>query len=117
MPFLNLIVTLVVIGVVLWLINTYLPMDGKIKNILNIAVVIGVVLFVLQSFGLLIVGSPLMNLMIGLALLGVLLWAINTCVPMDGKIKNIINVVFVIVAILFVLQTFGVVPGLNTHRI
>jgi hypothetical protein len=50
---LNVIVILVVIGVLLWLINTYVPMDGKIKQILNVVVVIGVVVWLLQVFGVL----------------------------------------------------------------
>lgn len=111
--FLHLIVGLVVIGIVLWLINTYLPMDGKIKQILNVVALIGVVLWVLQAFGLLVVGSPLMSLIIGLAVLGLLLWFINTFIPMDGKIKQILNVVVVIIAILGVLQVFGVLPGVH----
>jgi hypothetical protein len=114
--FLQLIIGLVVLGVLLWLINTYLPMDGRIKTILNIAAVVGAVLWVLQSFHILIVGSPLMNLIIGLAILGVVLWAINNYVPMDGKIKKIVNVVIIIVAILGVLQAFGVLPGVNAYR-
>jgi hypothetical protein len=44
---------LVVIGVLLWLVNNYIPMDGKIKSILNAVVVIGVVIWLLQAFGLL----------------------------------------------------------------
>jgi hypothetical protein len=44
---------LVVAGVILWLINSYIPMDGKIKNILNIVVVIAIVLWLLKAFGLL----------------------------------------------------------------
>ena len=36
MPLINVVVTLIVVGVLLWLVNTYIPMDGKIKNILNI---------------------------------------------------------------------------------
>ena len=50
---LSILVTLVIIGVLLWLVNTYIPMDGKIKNILNIIIVIGVVIWLLQAFGLL----------------------------------------------------------------
>jgi hypothetical protein len=53
MPLINLVMVLVVVGVLLWLINTYLPMDGKIKTILNVVVVIAVVLWLLQSFGIL----------------------------------------------------------------
>ena len=36
-----------------WLVNNYIPMDGKIKSILNVVVVIAVVLWLLQAFGLL----------------------------------------------------------------
>jgi len=53
MSLISLLVVLVVVGVLLWLVNNYIPMDGKIKNILNIVVVIGVVLWLLQAFGLL----------------------------------------------------------------
>ena len=53
MDLISLIIVLVAIGVILWLINTYIPMDEKIKNILNIVVVIAVVIWLLQAFGLL----------------------------------------------------------------
>ena len=51
MPLINLVVVLVVIGVVLWLVNNYIPMDGKIKSILNAVVVICVVVWLLYAFG------------------------------------------------------------------
>lgn len=50
---LTLIIVLVVVGVLLWLINTYVPMDAKIKMILNVVAVIAVVLWLLKAFGLL----------------------------------------------------------------
>ena len=53
MPLISLVIVLIVVGVLLWLVNTYIPMDGKIKNILNIVVVIAVVIWLLQVFGLL----------------------------------------------------------------
>lgn len=53
MSLVNLIVVLIVVGVLLWLINNYLPMDGKIKGILNGVVVILVILWLLQVFGVL----------------------------------------------------------------
>ncbi len=55
MPLVNLVIVLVVVGVILWLINTYLPMDAKIKKILNIVIVIAVVLWLLSVFG--VIGS------------------------------------------------------------
>ena len=52
MPLINVVVTLVVVGVILWLINTYIPMQGTIKKILNAVVVIAVVLWLLYGFGI-----------------------------------------------------------------
>lgn len=53
MSLLSIILTLIVVGVLLWLINSYVPMDGKIKSILNAVVVIAVVVWLLQAFGVL----------------------------------------------------------------
>ena len=53
MPLINLVIVLIVVGVLLWLVNAYIPMDGKIKKILNIIVLIVVVLWLLQVFGIL----------------------------------------------------------------
>jgi hypothetical protein len=50
---LQVILVLIVVGVLLWLVNNYIPMDGKIKSILNAVVVILVVLWLLQAFGIL----------------------------------------------------------------
>ena len=52
MSLISLAVTLIVIGVLLWLVNNYIPMDGKIKNILNVVVVICVVVWLLFAFGI-----------------------------------------------------------------
>lgn len=62
MPLVTVVIALIVVGVLLWLINTYLPMDGKIKSILNAVVVIAVVLWLLQVFGVM---GPLTNFRIG----------------------------------------------------
>jgi hypothetical protein len=53
MPLINLVITLIVVGVLLWLVNTYIPMDGKIKKILNVVVVICVIVWLLFAFGVL----------------------------------------------------------------
>ena len=55
MPLINILVILIVVGVLLWLVNNYIPMDGKIKRILNVVVVVVVVIWLLQVFG--IIGS------------------------------------------------------------
>ena len=53
MSLITLVVTLIVVGVLLWLVNNYIPMDAKIKKILNIVVVVCVVVWLLYSFGVL----------------------------------------------------------------
>lgn len=62
MPLIQLIIVLVAVGVILWLINTYIPMDRKIKKIMNAAVVIAVILWLLSAFGLM---SSISNIRVG----------------------------------------------------
>ena len=52
MPLLTVIIILIVIGVLLWLINTYIPMQSTIKIILNVVIVIVVIIWLLKEFGL-----------------------------------------------------------------
>lgn len=53
MSLVSIVIVLIVVGVLLWLVNTYIPMDHKIKSILNAVVVIFVILWLLQGLGLL----------------------------------------------------------------
>ena len=62
MPLLQVIVTLIVVGILLWLVNRFIPMAGSIKSILNAVVVIAVVLWLLKVFGLL---NTLSNIHVG----------------------------------------------------
>ena len=55
MPLIQLVIVLVVVGVVLWLINSYIPMQATIKKILNVVVIIVVILWLLNVFG--VIGS------------------------------------------------------------
>jgi len=52
MPLVYVVLTLIVVGMLLWLINTYVPMAGSIKSILNVVVVIFVCVYLLKAFGL-----------------------------------------------------------------
>jgi hypothetical protein len=61
MDLIQLVVVLIMVGVLLWLVNTYVPMDEKIKQIINVVVVIAVVLWLLTLFGLL----PLRSIRVG----------------------------------------------------
>ncbi|MFN3490354.1 MAG: Thivi_2564 family membrane protein [Emticicia sp.] len=54
----------------------------------------------------------LFNILIVLIVAGVVLWLINSYIPMDGKIKRIINIVFVVVIIIWLLKVFGLFNGL-----
>lgn len=57
----TIIVMLIVIGLLLWLVNSMIPMDDKIKTILNVVVVIFVILYLLNAFGILH-GGPALGL-------------------------------------------------------
>jgi hypothetical protein len=52
MPLIEIVVVLIVVGVLLWLVNTYIPMAGPIKSLLNAVVVIVMVVWILKVFGL-----------------------------------------------------------------
>jgi hypothetical protein len=52
MPLIQVVITLIVVGILLWLVNRYIPMQSSIKSILNGVVVIAVVLWLLNAFGL-----------------------------------------------------------------
>ena len=52
MSIITIIIVLIIVGVVLWLINTYIPMASAIKTILNVVVVIVVILWLLSVFGI-----------------------------------------------------------------
>ena len=62
MPLIHLILILVVVGVILWVINNYIPMDFKIKRILNVVVVICVIVWLLSVFGVI---GPLSGIRVG----------------------------------------------------
>ena len=52
MPLINVVVTLIIVSVALWMINRYIPMASSIKTILNVVVVVSVGVWVLQAAGL-----------------------------------------------------------------
>ncbi|MGD1027499.1 Thivi_2564 family membrane protein [Candidatus Binatus soli] len=52
MTLVNIVVILVVVGLVMWLINSYIPMAAAIKSLLNIVVFVVVLIWILQTFGL-----------------------------------------------------------------
>jgi hypothetical protein len=52
MSLLSILIAIIVVGVLLWLINTFLPMDRQIKRIFNLVVVIALIIWLLKAFGL-----------------------------------------------------------------
>ena len=52
MPLIQVVITLIVVGILLWLVNRFIPMQESIKSILNGVVVVAVVLWLLNAFGL-----------------------------------------------------------------
>jgi hypothetical protein len=62
MSLITLVIVLVVVGVVLWLINSFIPMQSTIKKILNVVVIIVVILWLLSAFGVI---GPLDSIRIG----------------------------------------------------
>ena len=59
----------------------------------------------------------LVSLIIALVVVGFLLWAVNTFIPLDGKVKTLLNVVIIIVLVLYVLDAFGVFGALSGARV
>lgn len=57
MPLITVILVLIIIGVILWLINTYIPMAAAIKTILNVVIVLCVIIWLLSVFGIVDMGS------------------------------------------------------------
>jgi hypothetical protein len=125
MPLVTVVITLVVVGLLLWLVNRFIPMQSQIKGILNGVVVIAVVLWLLKIVGLFDnlsqfhIGNnmPLVTVVITLCVVGLLLWLINRFIPMQGQIKGILNGVVVIVVVLWLLKVFGLFDSLYQFRV
>jgi hypothetical protein len=62
MPLVTVVIYLIVIGVLLWLVNNYIPMDAKIKQIINVVVIVVVILWLLRVFGVM---GPLSRIRVG----------------------------------------------------
>lgn len=125
MPLVTVVIVLAVVGLLLWLVNRYIPMQSQIKAILNGVIVIAVVLWLLKVVGLFDnlsqyrIGhdSPLIPVVITLCVVGLLLWLVNRFVPMQGQIKGILNGVVVIVVVLWLLKVFGLFDYIYQFRV
>jgi predicted membrane protein len=81
MPLLYLVLSLIVVGAVAWVVNTYVPIPEKIR--------------------------PVLNVVLALLVVGMALWLINTYVPMAESIKTILNFVVIVATCVLVLQALG----------
>lgn len=59
----------------------------------------------------------MLTLVLGLVVVGIVLYCINAFIPMDPKIKTILNIVVVVVVIIWLLSVFGIIGGLSTVRV
>lgn len=59
---LNLLALFIIFGVVLWIVNAYIPMPSAIKSLLNLVAVIILILYVLQFFGLIAISLPVLHI-------------------------------------------------------
>ena len=53
----QIIIILIVVGLLLWAVNNWIPMDSKIKTVLNVVVVLGVIIWLLKVFGIFTMGN------------------------------------------------------------
>jgi hypothetical protein len=125
MPLVTVVIALAIIGLLLYLVNRYIPMQSQIKGILNGVVVIAVVLWLLKVVGLFDNLSQfrfghdtlLVPVVITLFVVGILLYLVNRYIPMQGQIKGILNGVVVIVIVLWLLKVFGLFDYLYQFRV
>ena len=125
MPLYQFVITLVVVGLLLWLVNRFIPMQSQIKGILNGVVVIAVIVWIASLykdflFGYLAqlgAGPRLITAVITLVVVGLLLWLVNSYIPMQGQIKAILNGVVVIIVALWLMKLFGLFDYISQFRV
>jgi len=125
MPLIQFVITLALVGMLLWLVNRFVPMQGQIKGILNGVVVIAVILWILSLYKIQLLeyiaqfgaGPRLVTAVITLIVVGVLLWIVNAYIPMQGQIKGILNGVVVIIVVLWLMGLFGLFGYVSQFRV
>lgn len=70
-----------------------------------------------MSYTFKIISMPLLTILLVIIIVGVLLWLINSFIPMDHNIKTILNVVVVIVLIVWLLKVFGILTTLMDFHV
>ena len=60
---------------------------------------------------------PILSILLVIVIMDVLLWALNSFVPMDSKVRSILNIVVVLLLIIWLLQVFGLISGFGNIRV
>jgi len=118
-------ITLAVVGLLLWLVNRFIPMQRQIKGLLNVVVVIAVILWIanlyksvlLEYVAKLGAGPGLISVVITLVVVGLLLWVVNSFIPMQSQIKGILNGVVVIVVAIWLIGKFGLFSYISNFHV
>jgi hypothetical protein len=119
------VIYLALVGLLLWLVNRYIPMQRQIKGLLNGVVVIAVIVWIASLYKVLLLGyisqvgvdPRLYTAVITLVVVGLLLWLVNNYIPMQGQIKGILNGVVVIVVVLWLMGLFGLFGYISQFRV
>jgi len=125
MPLYQFVITIAIVGLLLWLVNRFIPMQSQIKGILNGVVVIAVILWIASLYKDLLLsyvsqlgaGPRLITAVITLVVVGLLLWLVNRFIPMQSQIKGILNGVVVIVVVLWLMGLFGLFAYISQFRV
>ena len=125
MPLYQFVITLAVVGLLLWLVNRFVPMQSQIKGILNGVVVIALILWIMSLYKIVLLsylsqlgaGPRLVTVLITLVVVGLLLWLVNSYIPMQGQVKGILNGVVVIVVVLWLMGQFGLFGYISQFRV
>ena len=125
MPLYQFVITVALVGLLLWLVNRFVPMQPQIKGLLNGVVVIALIVWIMSLYKVVLLsylaqlgaGPRLITVVITLVVVGLLLWLVNNYIPMQGQIKGILNGVVVIVVVLWLMGQFGLFDYISQFRV
>ena len=125
MPLYQFVITVVIVGLLLGLVNRFIPMQRQIKGILNGVVVIALILWIAGLYRVFLLGyiaqfgagPRLISAVMTLIVVGLLLWVVNAYIPMQGQIKGILNGVVVVVVAIWLMGLFGLFGYISQFRV
>lgn len=108
------------VGLVLWAVNSFIPMQAQYRNALNVIAVVGLVVWLVNLFvpgltasvrSIRLGSEPLINVLGVIVIVGAVLWGVNAVVPMQPKYKQALNILAVVFLCIWVISLF--VPSLG----